>query len=284
MGESVVWALHDGVLVPLDELKVPVNDRAYMFGDAVYEVLRIYNGRPFLFAQHLKRLKNSLDAMGINGVVDVSADILSIIEQNRVQEGMVYVQISRGVAPRNHSFYNLNLKPSIFMYAKPFLVSPIREEEFLGIRAITHEDIRWAHCHIKTVNLLPNCLVQTKAHEMGAHDAIFIRDGLVTECTSSNIFCVKDNVISTPPLSRYILPGIRRQFTIDRLKMHGFVVHEEPIQRERLYNADEIFITSTIKEAIPITTIDDHHIGKSCPTFAPLVRKILLEEAHQAKV
>lgn len=281
MDEPMVWALHNGALVALDELMVPVNDRAYMFGDAVYEVLRIYDGRPFLFAEHLKRLKNSLEAMSISGVLDMAANVLSIIKQNRVQEGMVYVQISRGVAPRNHSFHNLNLKPTIFMYAKPFLVSPIRDEEFLGIKAITHEDIRWAHCHIKTVNLLPNCLVQTKAHGLGAADAIFIRDGLVTECTSSNVFCVKDNVITTPPLSRYILPGIRRQFAIDNLKIQGYVVLEEPIAREKLYDADEVFITSTIKEAIPITSIDDHPIGKSGPKFAPLVRKIMLEQAYQ---
>jgi D-alanine transaminase len=273
-------AIYNQTQVFLDELMVPANDRAYLFGDAVYEVLRVYHTKPFLLAEHMARLARSLDAMEIKGVSDIRADILSSIALNEIEEGMVYVQISRGNAPRNHSFYNQALTPNILISAKPFLTHPTLKEAECGITVITHEDFRWGRCDIKTVNLLANCLAQSKAHSLGADDAIFIRDGHVTEGSSSNVFLVKDGTIKTPPLSRHILPGIRRQFLINAFCAEGNPVIEQPIHEEELFLADEVFITSTIKEAISVTMIDNKPVGSGERTIATLARKLIVDRAQ----
>lgn len=276
MAQHRIKAFYNQTEVFLDELKVSVEDRAFMFGDAVYEVLRVYHGRPFLLAEHMARLSRSLDAMEIQGVPNLHDAILTNIAANNVQEGMVYIQISRGSAPRNHSFYQLALTPNILIYTKPFFTHPAQKEAEHGIRVITHEDLRHGRCDIKTVNLLPNCLAQSKAHSIGFDDAIFIRNGYLTEATSSNVFIVKDGVIKTPPLSQHILPGIRRQFLIKALMDQHHQVSQVMIPQEELLAADEVFITSTIKEAISVVAIDQIPL-RQARHIATLARRLITE-------
>lgn len=255
------FAFYNGQTLPLDQVKVSVNDRSYVFGDGVYEVLRVYQGRPMILAAHMNRLKNSLKAIKIKEM-DLSDQILANIELNNIVEGMVYVQVSRGTAPRVHSFYNLDLSPNVLIYSKSFTSHPSEQDAQNGISAITHEDLRSSHCNIKSINLLANCLIQSKANEQGALEAILIRAGFVCEGTSSNVFLVKDGQIFTPPLSGAVLPGTRRAFLIEALKKDREVI-ERPIKQEELYSADEVFITSTIKEAVGVIKIDGKSIDQA---------------------
>lgn len=253
----------------LEELKVPINDRAYLFGDAVYEVLRVYHGRPFLFDEHMARLRRSLEALRIKGVSDPRESILKNIAANHTQEGMVYLQISRGTAPRNHSFHDLALSPNILIYTKNFSEHPAKKEAQHGMTAITHDDLRWGRCDIKTINLLANCLAQSSANQQGCQEAILIRNNLVTEGSSCNVFLVHNGVVSTPPLDN-ILPGTRRAFLMQEFLKSGVRVEERPIEKRELFSADEVFVTSTVKEVIAITAIDGKVIGSG--VVGPVVK------------
>ncbi len=158
MSSSTIYASYNKTVIPLDELKVPILDRAFFFGDAVYEVIRVYGGKPFLFESHMTRLGNSLSEMGIHHVRDQRVEILENIAKNQINEGMVYLQISRGSGHRAHSFHGQALEPNILIYSKPFHEHPAEKEAKKGIYAITHDDVRSGHCNIKSVNLLANCL------------------------------------------------------------------------------------------------------------------------------
>ncbi len=262
MSEQKIIAEFNGNEVYLDELKVPVTDRAYMFGDAVYEVMRVYRGQVFLFEAHLARLANSLRAMHMEvSLADLREKVTRNIAANSASDAMVYLQISRGTASRNHSFHDAALIPNVLIYTKTFTKHPAKAEQLAGIKAITHIDLRWSRCDIKTVNLLANCLMQTYANEQGAAEAILIRDDMITEGSTSNVFLVKDGVYFTPPLSNFILPGTRRQFVIDRLRAAGCTVDERMLAHSMIADADEIFITSTVKEIIPVIEVDQVAIG-----------------------
>jgi D-alanine transaminase len=264
--------------IPLDQLLIPINDRAFLFGDAVYEVLRVYQGKPFLLNQHMDRLSNSLEAISIPVIEDIKEKILLNIKANGIDDGMVYLQISRGQALRTHSFHDLVLKPNVLIYALSLPISCSKKQP--GLFAITHEDLRWGRCDIKSVNLLPNCLAQTKAHGLGCKEAILIRDNLITEGTSSNVFLVKNNIISTPALSQNILPGTRRQFVINALKKLDYQIEERMIDKNELFESTEVFITSTLKEAIAVVKIDNHNIGDGqVGHIASLARTQILESA-----
>lgn len=274
-----IYASYNREIGLLDELKIPLDDRAFQFGDGIYEVLRVYQGKPFLFDSHMQRLKRSLKEMGIEEYNDITRDILSIIALNDITEGMVYIQISRGTAPRLHSFHNLSLKPNVLIYAKPFLTHPAAKEIDQGMTAITHDDLRWGRCDIKSLNLLPNCMAQSHAHKMGAHEAILIRDGLLTEGSTCNVFIVKNGVVSTPPLLANILPGTRRAFVIEALKKAEQKVEERPIKKDELYDADEVFITSSIKEVAAVIMLDQKTIGQGTPgAIAKLAHKLMMDE------
>lgn len=277
-----IYASFNREISLLCDLKIPVEDRGLQFGDGIYEVLRVYKGEPFLFDEHMARLKRSLNEVSINGVDDIRRDILSNIALNDIIEGMVYIQISRGTAPRIHSFHNLPVKPNVLIYATPFLEHPAAKEMQTGIAAITHEDKRWGRCDIKSLNLLANCMAQSYAHKSGAFEAILVREGMVTEGSSSNIFIVKDKKIATAPLTANILPGTRRAFLIEAFKKEGKPIEERAIKKAELYEADEIFLTSSIKEALSIVTIDQKPVkdGKPGPV-ALLARKLMMEKVGE---
>lgn len=261
MSQEII-ANYNGKNEKLSELKIAIEDRAYFFGDGVYEVISVYNGKPFLFNEHLERLNKSLKEILIETSYKFSDAILGNIKNNKTINGYVYLQVSRGSSPRAHSFFNQKLTPNILIYTKSLehLNDPKEYEQ--GVKTITYNDSRWARCNIKSINLLPNCLAQSEAFSKQAKEAIFIHEKLgALEGSASNIFIVKNNSYITPPLSNHILPGIMRGHLLALLQKAGLNTQEKYFTKDDLIKADEVFLTSTTKEALGVVQIDNHTIA-----------------------
>ena len=263
----------NGEILPIDQATVPVEDRGYQFGDAVYEYLATYDGRIFAMQAHLDRLQNSLKALGFPHVsLDlVRKAIEDTLEQSQIRQAGIYLQISRGVAPRNHP-YPENADPQIVVTVRhlPEIDPQSREN---GIRAITVADIRWGRCDIKTVQLLPNAMAKQQALDAGADDAIFISDtDVVREGTSSNVFIVTRGALRTHPLTPNILPGITRAELIKLGKVSDLSVREEFFSKSDLMSADEVLLSGTVTEVLPVTQIDGQIIGNGRP--GPISKKL----------
>lgn len=283
MSESIIanWNAKNCLL---SELLIPVEDRAFFFADAVYEVISVYHGRAFLFDEHLARLKRSMKALELVSSIDFRSLINNNIKANQISHGMVYLQVSRGTAARMHSFNDLTIQPNILVYAKSAAQLTSETDFNQGISAITHEDQRWSRCDIKSTNLIANCMAQTTAIKRGAKEAILIRHGLgVTEGSSSNIFMVKNKRFITPPLSNYILAGTVREHLLKLLNTHGHAYEERSITQDELYTADELFITSTTREALGVIKLDNRAVGKGqVGPFTKLARKLIIESVDKA--
>lgn len=255
----------NGTLLPPDQARVSAFDRGFIFGDGVYEVIPVYGGRPFRLARHLLRLAQSLAAVRIrNPLADAEwASVCArLIAENGGGELSLYLQVTRGVAPRDHAFPDV--EPTVFGYAQP-LSTPEAAQLAQGGSAVTVDDIRWARCDIKAVALLANVLLRQQAVERGATEAILIRDGQVTEGAASNIFIVKHERAITPPQGRLILPGITRDLVLELARRAGVDVAEAPISEAELHAADEVWMTSSTKEIFPLVRIDDRPIGGGRP-------------------
>lgn len=255
----------NGKYIPLDELAIPIDERGHQFGDGIYEVIRVYNGKAFMLDEHLERLINS--ATGIHLPIEQDADgfrilINEALEKSGLLECNVYLQITRGFAPRQHLFPDVPV--SISMTVKPAtpLQQSLREN---GVSAIFHEDERWANCYIKSLNLLPNVLARQTAYEKGCYEAILVRDGVVTEGTSSNIFMVKKGKVYTTPLSKQILAGVTRLAVKKICEEVNIEFVERSSTKEELLQADEVFLTSTTSEVLPIVEVDGQRIGSGKP-------------------
>ena len=257
--------------------KVSLDDRGYCFGDGVYEVVRVYNGRAFAFSYHQDRLYRSMREMDIP--VRMPPDELQelheiMIEQSEITDGYIYLQITRGVSPRHHAFERFKLEPQMYMFIKPITTDLGTLQE--GVKAITLPDERWARVDIKTLNLIPNILAQTKAEKKGAYTAILVRDGIVTEGATSNVFVMKDGVCYTHPADHHILKGITRQLVVTRVApTAGITIIEREFDEAFLKDADEIFFTDTIGGIIPITTLNREPVGDGKPGKAA---KVLAEQ------
>lgn len=252
-------SFYDGEYRNSEENFVSHLDRAVYFGDGVYEVVRIYEGKFYTLEEHVERLIYSAKEIGIT---DLSAEeITSVFEglkkENDVISGTIYLQVSRGIKERNHLFPE-GVKPVILAFASPLdrPISNIRD----GVLAITRDDYRWLKCHVKSLNLLGNILEKDQAKQMGAQEAILHRDQTVTEGTSTNVFVIKDGVIYTPPADNFILNGITRREVIEIAKLKNIPVKEEKFSLDFLFSADEVFITSTTQELTPVIKIDDTEI------------------------
>lgn len=245
----------NGEYVDLHNAKISVLDRGFLFGDSVYEVIPVYRHRPFAALQHLERLKNSLAAILMEMPLDNDQwmNIFKhVLEMSPLDEKMLYIQISRGAYPsRGHAIPD-NITPTVLVTALPATRKVVVE----GIHAITVKDQRWANCRIKATTLLPNVLAKDAAQKVSNHDAIFIRDGYALEGTASNLFMVKNNTVFTTPLSANILPGITRGIVIELLKSHHIDVEEKMITLEELKKADEIWLTGSVQEIVPIVLLD----------------------------
>lgn len=256
----------DGKFLPPAEAKVSVFDRGFLFGDGVYEVVPVFCGRLFRLPHHLTRLEASLREIRLpNPHTGSEWQVIfeRLIKANRDGDQSVYLQITRGVAPRDHAFVP-DPTPTVFAYAWPITFSP-PEQIANGVSAITAEDIRWSRCDIKSIALLGNAMLRTLAVDAGAAETILVRDGQVTEGSASNIFIVSGGRIVTPPKGRFILPGITRDLVVELAHANGIPCAEEAISEEQLFAADEVWMTSSTKEVLAITRVNDRPIGTGRP-------------------
>ena len=242
---------------------VSLDDRGYCFGDGVYEVTRVFDGRCFAFSYHQDRLYRSMRFMDIP--VKMRPEDLQelheiMIEQSGITDGYIYLQITRGVEPRHHAYDRSKLEPTMYMYIRPIKEDLSKLGE--GVKAISLPDERWLNVDIKTLNLIPNILAQTKAEKKFAYSADLFRDDICTEGATSNVFAVKDGILYTHPANNLILKGITRQLVVTRVApTAGVSVIEKEFDREFVENADELFFTDTIGGIIPITTFDRKPVG-----------------------
>ena len=263
----------NGDIMPIDQAMVPIEDRGYNFGDAVYEFVASYNGHLFCLEPHLERLERSMAALDFPQLPreTVQGAIETLFARAGIARAGIYIQISRGVAPRDHAF-PASSDLQFVMTVRPVHEKPraFREK---GAAAITVTDIRWGRCDIKTVQLLPNVLAKQKAVAAGAFDAIFVAEtGEVREGTSSNLFMVKDGLLSTHPLTPRILPGITRQVVLELAREAGLTVEERYDDQAFLMAADEVFLTGTVTEVLPITRVDGKPVGDGA--VGPISRRL----------
>jgi D-alanine transaminase len=260
----------NGTFLPREEAVVSVDDRGFVFGDGVYEVIRVVDGVLFTPHEHLDRMEEGLAAIGIRSTRDLARDrILEIshrlIRENGLHErhATVYLQVTRGSAPRTHSFPDPPVAPSIFMSTARFEIPT--ELVAKGAHAITSADVRWSRCNLKTLNLLANVLAKQAAVEQGATEAILVRDGVITEGASTNVFVVIDGRLRTFPVCNYILSGITRGVVLELAEELGIPAVERPVRVEDLARAEEIFLTGTTTDVLPVVQVDDLRIGEGRP-------------------
>ncbi len=247
------------------EVRIDIEDRGYQFGDGVYEVVRVYNGQYFGMDEHLVRLERSAKEiqMSLPYPIEVLKRRLEILaEANDIEDGHVYLQITRGVAERTHQF-PLQPAPLLVAYARksPRPLSKMKK----GVTAITTEDIRWLRCDIKSLNLLGNVLGKQKAMDAKCDESIFIRNEVVTEGSSTNVYIVKNGEIWTHPANNFILNGITRQVILELAKEEGITVHEETFNKNDLMHAEEVIISSTTMEVTPVISIDGKPVSNGIP-------------------
>ncbi len=266
------WVYLNGAFLPQEQACVPVTDRGFLFGDGVYEVIPAYGGRLFRWPHHLQRLQNSLDGIRLANPLS-SAAWLEILEQlllrNRESAGAdndqaVYLQVTRGSAARRDHCFPENTVPTVYALSNPIPApDPALARE--GIAAVTLEDNRWARCDIKAITLLANVLLRQQAVDSGASEAILSRGGKVIEGTSSNIFVVRDRLLSTPPKSAHMLPGITRDLVLELAAQHQIDCAQTDIEVASLEHAEEIWITSSTREIVPVTRLNQRAVGDGTP-------------------
>ena len=255
----------NGNFVNSDEARVSAFDRGFIFGDGVYEVIPVFGGRAFRLEAHLQRLDNNLAELGIK--LDMNhqqwADILDQLAGSNNEDQSVYIQVTRGPAARDHVFPDSS-KPTVFAYTQT-LKYPGSTTLETGVSAVTAEDIRWSRCDIKAIALLASVLLRQEAKQQGAVEAILLRDHMLTEGAASNIFIVKDGIIATTGKGRFILPGITRDLVVELAQANNIPMEQRDISETELRNADEIWMTSSTKEVLPITTLDGKAVANGKP-------------------
>jgi D-alanine transaminase len=252
----------NGEILPLSEAQIGIEDRGFQFADGVYEVIRIYNNRTFTLSEHLARLERSCDAIGIRGAFDreeIAGEITRFVEAGGLTDGMVYLQVTRGVAPRNHIFPP-RPQPTVLFYTRslPPLPAPGTGE---GAKLKSVADERWKRCWIKSIALLANVLAKNEAVAAGADEAVFVEDGIVSECSASNLFAVIKGEVVTHPVGPKVLPGITRLVLSEIARKTGVRFTERPLRETEARAADELFITSTTRELHWVGMWDGRTVG-----------------------
>ncbi len=264
MAQSLAWL--NGLFLNLENAKISVEDRGFQFADGVYEVIRVYHGRPFLAEAHLSRLQRSASAIELPLPLpeeELKRIMMELLHRSGLEEAEIYIQITRGVMPRDHRIPD-RIQPTVVMTIRaPRIVPP--EIRTHGARAITTTDERWGRCDIKSIALLANILARQKAHRSGAYEAIFIRNGYVTEATSSNVFLYDGSALLTSVADHRILNGITRQWLIQLAKNLGYTVKEQDIPQDALYTSREVLLTGTITEVLAVVEIDGQKVGEGTP-------------------
>ena len=273
-GQSQICYLN-GSFLPLSDACVPVLDRGFIFGDGVYEVIPVFNKKLFRIEEHLSRLNNSLHAIRIKNPHDSQQwlELLNCLveQQNTNSDLSVYIQVTRGIAPRDHGF-PANIEPTVFIMANT--MAPVADEVIEnGVSVITLDDIRWQYCNIKAIALLPNILLRQQALDRQATEAILIRQETVTEGSASNVFIVKDGTIKTPAKTAKLLPGITRDLIVELAHKNNIPCVETDISEVELQTADEIWLSSSTKDIVAVTQLDEKTVANGKP--GPIYRIML---------
>lgn len=264
----------NGHFLPADEARISVLDRGFLLGDGVYEVIPVYGRRPFRLQQHLQRLQHSLDQTRIPnplGEAQWVEVIEQLIEANHGEDQSIYLQLTRGVADKRDHAFPAAVHPTVFLMSTA-LHPPPSEWLERGIAAVTRADIRWQRCDIKAITLLANVLLRQEALDAGAAEAILVRDGEATEGAASNLFIVRDGVLITPPNGPQLLPGITRDLVLELADAHNIPCQETAIAVPQLAVAEEIWLTSSTREIMPVVQLDGAAVGDGRP--GPLWRRM----------
>jgi D-alanine transaminase len=258
----------NGQFLPPEEARVPVLDRGFIFGDGVYEVIPVYSRRPFRLAEHLRRLQHSLDGIRLTNPhsdPEWASLIQQLVERNEGEDQYLYLHITRGVARRDHAFPNPPVPPTVFIMSNP-LPAPPSATLRAGVCAVTAADNRWLRCDIKSIALLPNVLLRQAAVDAGCAETILIRDNsFMTEGAASNIFVVKNGTLLAPPKDNLMLPGITYDVILEIAQANGIPCQVRRIGMAEVFDADELLLTSSTKEVLPITRLDGQPVGSGEP-------------------
>jgi D-alanine transaminase len=276
-------AHYQGRIMPLEDVQVPALDRGFLFGDGVYEVLRVYQGRPWLENEHWARLERSVAAIRITGVDldELRRRMRETIAAGPFREAMVYLQITRGSAPRRRHAFPSPIRPLELLWVEEYDDGPTAAKRQTGVSVITHPDLRWHRCDIKSVNLLPNILAYQTAIERGCSESLlYLADGTLTEATHSSFFWVKGGVLYATPGRDNILPGITRLSLMKLTEREKIVFREEHLRGPDVFGVDELFLTGTTSEVLPVVRVDDKPIANGSP--GPITRR--LQAAHDRAV
>ncbi|MBW7933792.1 MAG: D-amino acid aminotransferase [Gemmatimonadaceae bacterium] len=274
----------NGEYVPREQALIPVEDRGFLFGDGIYEGVRAVGDRMFEWAAHAERMENGLKGLRINftrAQIDALEGVCEeLVRRNGLTEGeaFLYLEVSRGAAPRTHHFPPATVAPTVFVSASKLVVPRKMRDE--GCSAVTYPDMRWKRRDWKTVNLLGNVLARQAASEAGAYEAILHEDGVVTEGAATNVFVVLDGALRTHPLSQRILPGITRKVLMELMADLRIPVVEEPVPFAKLAAAEEVFVCGSTTDVTPVVRIDGVAVGTGKP--GPLTVKI--REAFEARL
>jgi D-alanine transaminase len=254
----------NGQFLPLSEARISPLDRGFLFGDGAYEVIPVYSRHPFRVDEHLRRLQASLDGIRLpdpHSVDEWRAIIRRLVAEAGFADQTVYIQITRGADSKRDQPFPKGIPPTVFLFTAP-LVAPSPAQRESGVAAITAEDIRWGRCDLKTVALLANVLTRQLAVDAGCTETVMLRNGFLTEGSASNIFCVKDGVILTPPKDHCMLPGITYDIVLELAALHGAPYEVRPVSETELRSADELWMTSSTKEVLGITMLDVRPVGQ----------------------
>ena len=263
----------NGRFLPLEDAKISVLDRGFIYGDGVYELIPVYHRQPYRLRQHLARLQRSLDGIRmVNPHTDTEWEsiIRELVARTPFDDQGLYLQVTRGVAKRDHSF-PLDVVPTVFMMSNP-LSLPTAEQVERGVAVVTAIDERWLHCDLKTISLLGNVLARQRATDAGAAETVLFRNGFLTEPSASNVLIVRDGVILAPPKDNQILPGITYDAALELARGGGLALEVRPISRDEALAADEMWLSSSTKEVLAVTSVDGKSFAGGSP--GPVFRKI----------
>lgn len=271
MSEGLAWL--NGEILDLASAKVSVEDRGFQFGDGVYEVVRVYEGRPFALEEHLHRLHRSAREIELElplSLGELAEEAVRLIARAGIAEAELYIQVTRGAARRNHLFPS-GVPPTLVMTVRSVRHIPMELRQ-QGIRVLTVPDERWGRCDIKSICLLPNVLAKERAHRAGAFEALFVRDGLVLEGTSSNVFAWTGDELVTPVADHRILSGITRGFVLHLAQQRGYRTVERDLPLAEMKAAREVIIAGTVTELLAVIAVDGDPVGSGSP--GPLFREL----------
>jgi D-alanine transaminase len=263
----------NGQFLPLEDARISVLDRGFIYGDGVYELIPVYGRRPYRLRQHLARLQRSLDGIRLanpHADAEWEAIITALIGRMAFADQGVYLQVTRGAAKRDHAF-PAGVAPTVFMMSNP-LALPSREQIEGGVAVITGVDERWLHCDLKTISLLGNVLARQLAVDAGAIETVLFRNGYLTEASASNVLLVREGVIVAPPKDNQILPGITYDVAFELAREGGLPIEMRPVPKDEALAADEMWLSSSTKEVLAVTSLDGRPFAGGKP--GPMFRKV----------